>query len=205
MKTSTLTKALLMTAAVGCVVVAPGAGVALGVIVKLLVEAQNAPVPVVIAEESDPEKVRRSIYRLKQNEYIKIKRIAKRKYKLELTEKGKKILGKYNFRDFRINPKQDWDGNWRMFVFDVPEKKRAVRDILRDKLKKLGFFQFQKSVWIYPLECEEEMRYVCEFLGTQSYTLIFTGKIHDDHLLRKYFLREGILTKFDLKIRATLS
>ncbi len=199
MKTSTLTKALLMTAAVGCVVVAPGAAIALGVVAKLLVDAQNGPIPLVIRDESDPEKVRRSMYRLNQNKYIKIKRIAKRKYKLELTKSGKQLLGQYNFRDFKINPKQAWDGNWRMFVFDVPERKRAVRDILRDKLKKLGFFQFQKSVWIYPHECDGEMRYICEFLGTQPYALIFTGKIHDDQLLRKYFFQEGILRKSNLK------
>ena len=30
---------------------------------------------------------------------------------------------------------------------------------------------------------------------------IFTGKIRNDQLLRKYFVRKGILTKNDLKIR----
>lgn len=199
MKTSTLTKALLTTAAVGCVIVAPGAVLALAPVVKLIAEAQNAPVPVRIPEESDPKMVRQSMYRLRKNAYIKIKKIGKQKYKLELTKKGKKLLGQYNFLDFKINPKRVWDGNWRMFVFDVPERKRYARDVLRDKLKNLGFLQFQKSVWIYPHECGEEMRYICEFLGMQSYTLIFTGKIHDDELLRKYFLREGVLRKADLK------
>lgn len=188
-----------MTAAVGCIIVAPGAVLALAPVVRLILEAQNAPVPVVIPEESDPKKVRLSIYRLRQNKYIKIKRIAQQKYKLELTKKGRKLLGRYNFLDFKISPKGDWDGNWRMFVFDIPERKRYARDVLRDKLKNLGFFQFQKSVWIYPHECEEEMRYICEFLSAQSYTLVFTGKIHDDQLLRKYFLREGILKKYDFK------
>jgi DNA-binding transcriptional regulator PaaX len=199
MKTSTLTKALLLTAAAGCIVVAPGAAIALGAVVKLFVDAQNKPRAEIMPDESDPEKVRRSIYRLAQNKYVKIKRITNQKYKLELTKKGKKLLGKYSFFGFKIHRKHAWDGNWRMFVFDVPEKKRAVRDILREKLKNLGFFQFQKSVWIYPHECDEEMRYICEFLGTQPYALIFTGKIHDDQLLRKYFFREGVLRKADLK------
>lgn len=202
MKPSTITKALLLTAAAGCVVVAPGVVLALGPLVKLLLDAQNSPLRAVFPEESDQEKVRRSLYRLERNKFIKIKikRMGEPGYKLELTRKGKKLLGQCNFYEFKINPKQAWDGNWRMFVFDIPEKKRAVRDVLRDKLKNLGFFQFQKSVWIYPFECEEEMRYICEFLGMQSFTLIFTGKIHDDHLLRKYFLREGILRKSDIKV-----
>jgi DNA-binding MarR family transcriptional regulator len=199
MKPSTITKVVLAGAAVGCVVVAPGVVLAMAPLVKLLLDAQHTPLSVSIPEESDPQKVRRSLYRLERNKYVRIKRVGKLRYKLELTRKGKKLLRQHNFYEFKIEPKQKWDGNWRMFVFDVPERQRAVRDTLRDKLKKLGFFQFQKSVWIYPFECEEGMRYVCEFLSVQPYVLIFTGTIHNDQLLRKYFLQEGILRKSDLK------
>lgn len=173
----------------------PGSVIPIYALVKLWHESSQWTPP--LPEESDPQKVRKSLYRLTKNKYIKIKKISERKFKFELTGKGRKLLGKYNFADFKMKPRRAWDANWRMFVFDVPEKRRIVRDVLRDKLKKLGFFQFQKSVWIYPHECDEEMNYVCEFLGAQSYTLMFTGKIHNDQLLRKYFIREGILEKSD--------
>jgi len=44
------------------------------------------------------------------------------------------------------------------------------------------------------------MRYICEFLEIQPYTVTFTGKIHDDFLLRKHFVYKNILIKKDLHI-----
>ncbi len=199
MRKSTIIKGLLLTLAAGSVVTMPGVAIPLGALVKILLDAQNAPIPVHIPEESDPEKVRQSIYRLKKNEYIKIKSVGKNKFKFELTKKGRRLLAQYNFSDFKIEPKGEWDRQWRIFVFDIPEKKRQIRDSLRKKLKEMGFLRFQKSVWIYPFDCEEEMRYVSEFLEIQPHTITFTGKIHDDHLLRKYFLYKGILSKPDLR------
>lgn len=198
MKRSILIKGLLFALVGGVVVIAPGAVFPIAALVKLLAGAQHAPRPLRIPEESDPKKVRNSLYYLKTNEYIRIKRIGKRQCRFELTKKGKKLLAQYDFSEIKLKQKQPWDGQWRMFVFDVPEKSRGARDVLRDKLKKMGFFLFQKSVWIYPHECEEEMNYICEFLSVQPFTLMFTGKIHNDYLLRKYFIRENILSKSDL-------
>lgn len=191
-------KILLLALVGGVVVIAPGAAIPLGALAKLLCEAQNAPLPIKIPDETDPEKVRQSIYRLKKNEYLKIKSLGKNTFRFELTKKGRKLLKQYNFFDFRIKPKAGWDGQWRMFIFDVPERKKPMREALRKRLKTLGFFRFQKSVWIYPFECEKEMNYICEFLGVNPYTTTFTGKIPSDYLLRKHFIAEGVLKKSDL-------
>jgi len=198
MKKSTLVAGLLTVLVGGIVIVVPGAVFPIAALVKILAEAQNAPHRIRIPEESNPEKVRNSLYYLKTNEYIKIKQVGKRRFKFELTKKGKKLLARYNFAELALKAKRPWDGQWRMLVFDVPEKNRWARDSLRERLKQMGFFQFQKSVWLYPYECEEEMNYVAEFLGIQYCTLMFTGKIHNDQLLRKYFVREGVLQKSDL-------
>lgn len=198
MRTSTVVKGVLLALAGGIVLVAPGAAIPLGALAKLLCEAQYSAPPYKAPEESDPERVRQSIYRLRKNEYLKIKSLGRNKFKFELTKKGRKLLAQYNFSDFRIEPKGSWDRQWRMFIFDIPERKKPLRESLRRKLKDLGFFRFQKSVWIYPFECEEEMRLVCEFLEIQPYTITFTGKIHDDRLLRKHFAYKRILSKADL-------
>ena len=36
-----------------------------------------------------------------------------------------------------------------MVLFDIPETQKKIRDSLRKKLKKLGFLEFQKSVFIF--------------------------------------------------------
>ena len=40
------------------------------------------------------------------------------------------------------------------------------------QLKDLGFIQFQKSVWIYPYPCEEEILFVADFYGVRKHVEI---------------------------------
>ncbi len=73
-----------------------------------------------------------------------------------LTSKGKKIAQEYLLEDIKLIKKQTvWDNKWRMVMFDIPEKKKRIRNLIRFHLKRIGFTQIQGSVWIYPFECEE--------------------------------------------------
>lgn len=149
-----------------------------------------------VRPEADPEQVRASIYKLKRNDYIQwtINKKTNRAV-VELTRKGRAAFDRASVVGITIPCPGRWDGQWRFFLFDIPEKRRILRDILRARLKSLGFFQFQKSVWIYPFECEKELRYVCEYLEATPYTMMFTAKIDNDRILRRYFLREKILLR----------
>lgn len=53
------------------------------------------------------------------------------------------------------------DGIWKIILFDIPETKRQVRNVLRSKLASLGFKKWQNSIWISPYiiapEIEEEL------------------------------------------------
>ena len=42
-------------------------------------------------------------------------------------------------------------------MFDIPSNKNKSRDALRWKIKELGFYQLQKSVFVYPFPCEKEI------------------------------------------------
>ena len=59
----------------------------------------------------------------------------------KLTQTGREFLNPENKND-------KWDGKWRIVVFDIPEQKRAIRNLFRRNLKKWGFKQLQKSVWV---------------------------------------------------------
>ncbi|OGZ76633.1 MAG: hypothetical protein A3G45_02515 [Candidatus Staskawiczbacteria bacterium RIFCSPLOWO2_12_FULL_37_15] len=85
-----------------------------------------------------------------------------------LTDKGKLRALTYKFDEMKIEDKK-WDGKWRVVGFDVPEKIRWGRDALRDKIKKLGFYEFQKSVFIYPYDCKNEIDFIIEFFGIRKY------------------------------------
>ena len=52
---------------------------------------------------------------------------------LRLTTKGSMKCMKLLLGD----KKEKWDGSWRILIFDIPEKRKIVREALRGKLKEL--------------------------------------------------------------------
>ena len=39
------------------------------------------------------------------------------------------------------------DGIWKLVIFDIPEKQRQVRNVIRAKLVSLGFMKWQNSIY----------------------------------------------------------
>jgi len=83
----------------------------------------------------------------------------------ELTEKGRQRLEAYMIHELVLpSPPQLWDGQWRIVLFDVPEERKHLRAVFRRKLQSLGFRYLQRSSWIYPFPCEDELRTFAERL-----------------------------------------
>ena len=84
--------------------------------------------------------------------------------------------------------KQVWDNKWRLVFFDIPEKYRWGRDSLRKKLKELGFFELQKSVFIFPYECKDEVDFIIEYYGIRKHVRygVFDFIDNESHL-KDYF------------------
>ena len=74
---------------------------------------------------------------------------------LRLTDAGRKVLAFEQAKVALKNQKKKWDGRWRMVVFDVPERRRHVRNRLRAVMCEIGFVRLQDSVWVYPYDCED--------------------------------------------------
>lgn len=88
---------------------------------------------------------------------------------LVLTEKGKKRALTFNFGKLKVKVPDSWDGLWHIVIFDIPEKYKWARLALRDKLLDLGFFQCQKSVYIHPYPCRDEVDFVVEFFRVRRF------------------------------------
>lgn len=74
---------------------------------------------------------------------------------LRLTEKGEQTLQNLKRRTFPDKKNQRWDRKWRMLIFDIPEKRSALRAGIRRTLISNGFVRLQNSVWVYPYDCED--------------------------------------------------
>ncbi|MBN1262817.1 MAG: hypothetical protein JW991_00505 [Candidatus Pacebacteria bacterium] len=72
-----------------------------------------------------------------------------------LTGKGSKTL-KRDFLIFKLRERK-WDENWTVVFFDIPEKKRSIREQLVQKLKSLGFGQIQRSVYLSPFDLGSDL------------------------------------------------
>ena len=59
-------------------------------------------------------------------------------------------------------------------MFDLPVRFSKAREAFRWKIKDLGFFQLQKSVWIYPYPCVEELLFIADFFGITDHIEILT-------------------------------
>ncbi|MFH1201208.1 MAG: hypothetical protein V1484_02715 [bacterium] len=105
-----------------------------------------------------------------------------------LTLKGEARLGDILIDDIEIKNKGKWDGKWHLVMYDLPIRFKKARNAFRWKLKDLGFFQFQKSAWIYPYPCEGEILFVADFYGVRKHIEILeVDNILDDKKLKVYF------------------
>ena len=66
----------------------------------------------------------------------------------------------------------EWDGKWRIVVFDIPEKRRVIRDILRSRLKMWGFSLWQQSVWASKKNLTEKLNQLIKDLNIGDWVLI---------------------------------
>lgn len=76
---------------------------------------------------------------------------------------------RFNFDKLAIKKPAVWDGRWHIVFYDIPERKRRARDALRDKLKEMGFLEWQKSVFVHPYPCRDEVEFIIEFFDIRPY------------------------------------
>ncbi len=95
---------------------------------------------------------------------------------IEISEKGKAKLLKYDFDNLTLKKKRD--GKSRVVIFDIPNTKKASRDIFRRKIEGLGFIKLQESVFVSAYPCREEIEFIVNFLFIEKYVSLFQmGKI----------------------------
>jgi hypothetical protein len=106
--------------------------------------------------------------------YLKRKRLVSLAEKdgqqiLTLSEAGKKRVLQFNMDQIEIARPRKWDWNWRIVIFDIPEKRKRGREALRRKLRQLGFHQLQKSCFIHPFDCRSEIDFISEIYEVSPY------------------------------------
>lgn len=182
MKKGELAKMIVLAAGTGILLTAtaimPGLTIGLNAIAEILEEKQGR-VP--------KRKLKRAVRNLARKKIISIKEVDG-ELLVSFSEEGKKLFYKYKIDELKIKKPKRWDGKWRVVIFDIPEKKRLARDVLRNKLKELGFYSLQKSVFVYPYDCQREIELIKTVyeIGPYVYFLLVEG-IDRQKRLEKFF------------------
>jgi hypothetical protein len=154
-------------------------------------------------EKFSCENFAQKIYYLKEKKLIKT--IVKDNEKFyEITQKGREKIAWDKIDEVTKRKTGNWDGYLRIVMFDVPEAKKSTREVVRKKLESIGFIQEQKSVFIYPFECKEEIDAISYFCSSSTYLKYLVVQIIEgqEEIIKK-FVDRGILTKADLKSART--
>tara|TARA_B100000745_G_scaffold282775_1_gene216316 strand:- start:153 stop:707 length:555 start_codon:yes stop_codon:yes gene_type:complete len=157
-----LAKTILLSAvaagAVATVLVLPG----LAVLFKEL-DARDA---------RERYRVKRTVERLRQQGYL-MREIKNGKERLVLASKGRERIADYLTDELYIPTKKRWDKKWRVVMFDIPEKKGRARRAVSWKIRDIGMFAIQNSVFISPYPCKKEIDQVTKHYGVEKYFVYF--------------------------------
>ena len=132
-----------------------------------------------VESAKDRYKIKRSLYGLSKRKLVIMYDKDGEEY-VEITEEGKKRILKYKLDEICLTRPRKWDKRWRIITFDIPETHKRARDGLTGKLNEMEIYALQKSVFICPFECRDEIDFVSEYFGIRKFVHYFVANEIDD-------------------------
>lgn len=105
-----------------------------------------------------------ALKRLREKGYIENDQADTNQVVLKLTGLGKEALG--------LEVEEEWDGKFRIVIFDIPEQKRVIRNLFRRRLKDWGFKRWQQSVWITKRNVSKKLRLLINDLKIEDWIAV---------------------------------
>jgi len=145
--------------------------------------------------EKQGEKIDKALYYLKSKKYIEL--IAQgNDFLLKVTRKGRVLEKRLNLADLRVDHSKKWNEEWWVVIADIPTLYKSRADAFRIKLKELGFYPLQRTVWVFPFDPRDEI----EFVSTHLYIDRFVTTMRvseldpaDEAVLKKFFRGKSII------------
>lgn len=174
-KVRDMLKIVAAAGAIGLIFAFPGAAVGIG--------------SLILGENSfSPWRTRKIFEQLKRQKYISTEYNKDGSVTVTVTRKGRVKALTYQLDSMRLNKPKHWDHKWRVVIFDIPNKYKRVRDIFRIRIKQLGLYQLQESVYVSPFACFDEVEFLRELYGVAiKVRYLLVDKIEDDDSLKIHF------------------
>jgi CRISPR-associated endonuclease Cas2 len=137
----------------------------------------------------EENKIKKSLEKLEEKEIIDLEE-KDGKIFVRVKDKNNLTILKYSTKALLDLKKKNikWNGKWFLVFFDVPEIQKNKRDYLRRFLVYIGFQQYQKSIYIFPYECEKEITLIKKIVeGAKYIKYIIAEKIEDEQKIKSFF------------------
>lgn len=106
---------------------------------------------------------------------------------VKISDRGKRKILKFNIDEIELSQKS-WDGKWRIVIYDIYTGKKQERELFRKTLKRLKFLRIQKSVYLTPFKCYDEIEYLRQVCNIGNEVLILTvSGIENESVYKEYF------------------
>lgn len=180
---SKITKIALVTVVIGALPMVVAGGAAMGNAVKVFKMFDKK-------KRFKDKQISNAFAGLKRNKLIEYVSDKSGVTTVRITKKGESKLKSFEIDSLEIKKPKSWDGKWRVVMFDLPIQYKKVRNSLRFKIKQIGFIQLQKSVWVYPYPCTDEILFIADYYKVGKYIDILTANeiLNDSKLRREYNL-----------------
>ncbi|MFA5991565.1 MAG: hypothetical protein WC794_04970 [Candidatus Doudnabacteria bacterium] len=141
-------------------------------------------------------KIARTFYYLKNKGYVTLEPSGEN-FTIKITGKGQKQIDKMQFRFMQIKRAQKWDGHWWLALADIPSNPyRHNADLFRQKVKRMGLYPLQRTVWVYPFDPREEVGFASAYYKVEKFVTVMEVVSLDQEDLKKlkdYFKEKSII------------
>ncbi len=139
--------------------------------------------------------IRKSFYYLKSKGYVEL--IPKGEdFIIKVTQKGRKYQKKMAFDGLFVKSEKIWRGDWWVVLADIPQDYKSAANAFRLKIKQMGFYPLQRTVWFYPYDPRDEVDFVAAYYHIERFvTVLKASEIDpaDEKVLKVWFRDKNIL------------
>jgi len=143
--------------------------------------------------------VRSTLSRMTRKGWIRSEKHGRRS-RYSLTPRGQTLLESGHQRIFEP-AYSEWNNQWHLVVYSLPEEKRRVRHTLRTQLSWLGFGSLAPGTWISPRGRSPELEGLFADLGVEPYVSLFCGQYSGPDPARKLVQQcwdlEGLAAQYE--------
>ncbi|MFK7800992.1 MAG: PaaX family transcriptional regulator C-terminal domain-containing protein [Anaerolineae bacterium] len=116
---------------------------------------------------------RSTLSRMTKDGWFDVEKVGRRN-RYTLTQWGENVLRQGDLRVFE-QAVLDWDGNWHLVTYSLPDDKRVLRHNLVQQLEWLGYGRISRGTWLSPYDRREPLQQALKQPETRNFLHFFVG------------------------------